>query len=97
MKRDHINKRSRKHTQPAKKMNHPWKFCVKEIYRFTSFKVTCNTKYNSEKVNILLREDLKIAKRKIKKIKCSNHWNIWSYFLTKITINFIIKENLPSL
>ena len=69
LKQDHIFKGSRKHTQPAKKMDFSAKFCLKEIYRLTSYKVTCDTKHNREKVTRFLREDKKIGKRKIKKIK----------------------------
>ena len=69
LKQDHIYKGSRKHTQPTKKMDCPVKFCVKKIYRFTSYKVTCNTKYSREKVTKLLREDLKNSKEKYKKNK----------------------------
>ena len=49
LKQDHIYKGSRKHTQPTKKMYCPVKFCVKKIYRFTFYKVTCNTKDNEKK------------------------------------------------
>ena len=67
LKQDHIYKGSRKHTQPIKKMDCPVKFFIKNINRFTPYKGTCNTKHNREKVTNLLREDVKKAKRKIKK------------------------------
>ena len=66
LKQDHIYKASRKHTQPTKKMDCPVKFCFKKIYLFTSYKLTCNTKHNQEKVTQLLREDLKNSKEKNK-------------------------------
>ena len=58
LKQDHIYKGSRKHTQPTKKMVCPVKFFVKKTYRFTSYKVTGNTKHNREEVTKLLREFL---------------------------------------
>ena len=43
--------KSRKHTQPTKKLGCPVKFCVKKIYWFTSYKVGIDTKNNREKIN----------------------------------------------
>ena len=50
-------------------MDCPVKFCVRNIYWFTSYKVTCNTKHNREKATKFLREDLKISKEKNQKNK----------------------------
>ena len=57
---------SRKHTQPTKKLDCPVKFCVKRIYRFTSYKVGIVVKNNREKINQNLRNDLKTLKKKKK-------------------------------
>ena len=62
LKQDHIYKGNRKHTQPTNKSDYPVKFCVKKIYRLTSYKAACNTKRNWAKINKLSREDLKTSK-----------------------------------
>ena len=64
--KDHVFTKSRKHTQPTKKLDYPVKFCVKRIYRFTSQKVGIVAKNNREKINQNLRNDLKILKKKKK-------------------------------
>ena len=64
--KDHVFTKSRKHTQPTKKLDYPVKFCVKRIYRFTSQKVGIFAKNNREKINQNLRNDLKILKKKKK-------------------------------
>ena len=64
LKQNHICKGSSKHTEPTKKIDCPVKFCVKKINRFTTYRVTCNTKHNREKVTKLLREDLKNSREK---------------------------------
>ena len=69
LKQNHICKGSSKHTDPTKKIDCPVKFCVKKINRFTTYRVTCNTKHNREKVTKLLREDLKNSREKNKKNK----------------------------
>ena len=51
LKQDHVFVKSRKHTQRTKKLGCPVKFCVKNIYRFTSCKVGFDTKNNREMVN----------------------------------------------
>ena len=63
---DHVFTKSRKHTQPTKKLDYPVRFCVKRIYRFTSQKVGIVAKNNREKINQNLRNDLKILKKKKK-------------------------------
>ena len=47
-------------------MDCPVKFCVKNIYRFTSYKVGIDTKNNREKINQNLRNDLDTLKKKKK-------------------------------
>ena len=42
------------------------KFCIKNIYRFTSYKVGIDTKNNREKINQNLRNDLDTLKKKKK-------------------------------
>ena len=46
--------------------NRPVKFCVKRIYRLTSYKVGIVAKNNKEKINQNLRNDLKMLKKKKK-------------------------------
>ena len=38
LKQDHVFRKSRKNTQPTKKLDCPVKFCVTKIYQFTSYK-----------------------------------------------------------
>ena len=58
MVKDHVYRKSRKLTQPTKKMDCPVKFCVKKIFRFISYTVSTDTKNNREKLNIKLRNDI---------------------------------------
>ena len=46
------------------------KFCVKKIYRYTSYKVSIDTKNNREKINQNLRNDFETLKKNKK--NCEN-------------------------
>ena len=70
LKQDHVFINSRNHTQPTKKLGCLVKFCVKKIYRFTSYKVRIDTKNNREKIKRNLRNDLETLKKNKK--NCEN-------------------------
>ena len=52
-----------------KKLDCPVKFCVKKIYRYTSYKVSIDTKNNREKINQNLRNDFETLKKNKKNYK----------------------------
>ena len=58
--------KSRKHTQPTKKMDCPVKFCVKKIFRFTLNKTISDSKDNRSKKQVVRNEYLQACKNKQK-------------------------------